>query len=144
MELSIKHRNETYENIMDKLPEARRMVYETIYDLGRAKLSDVCFNLNKTKNEVSGRITELKFFGLVKEIDVAISNRSNNKVTVYTCTTSTERIEIVNKRYQELINERDALINDFNLKMSPYSLVLITKEKNRINKKIVQLSKFAE
>lgn len=143
MNLSLKHRNETYKEIFDKLPRSRREVYQSIYDLGHATLDTVCFNLNKTKNELSGRFTELKFFGLIREVSSSVSNRSNNKVTVYTCTTSTQRIEIVNKHYQELINKQKGLESDYQKGLSNHTLGVVKLEISKINKKIDQLSKFA-
>lgn len=143
MELSIKHRNETYEKIKEKLSESRRVVYESIADLGQTDLDTICFNLNRTKNELSGRITELKFYGLIKEVGDNISSRSNNKVTLYTLTTPEEQIEIVNKTFVELREKSDSLVNDYNLGLSKFSINLIKREIRKINAKIKQLEKFA-
>lgn len=143
MDLSIKHRNETFQEIKDRLPDSRKEVLECIKDLGAAKLDSICLNLNKRKFQLSGRITELKFLGFIKECGEDVSLYSNNKVTVYTCTTEEEQINIVNKRFIELRNKLDSLVNDFNLGLSRYSLDLIKKEKARIENKIDQLSKFA-
>lgn len=141
--LSVINRNETYKNIIEKLPNSRKVVYEVIYQLGYSSLDEVCFNLNKTKNELSGRITELKYFGLIKEVSDGISSRSNNKVTVYSCTTQEERISIVNKRYISLIEEQKKLESDFIEGISIFTLDLIKKRISSIKKKINQLSKFA-
>ena len=143
MELSIKHRNETYEKIKEKLSESRRVVYESIADLGQTDLDTICFNLNRTKNELSGRITELKFYGLIKEVGDNISSRSNNKVTLYTLTTPEEQIEIVNQTFVELREKSDSLVNDYNLGLSKFSINLIKNEIRKINAKIKQLEKFA-
>lgn len=143
MELSIKHRNETFEAIKEKLSESRRVVYQAIADLGQTDLDTICFNLNRTKNELSGRITELKFYGLIKEVGDNISSRSNNKVTLYILTTPEEQIEIVNKTFVELREKSDSLVNDYNLGLSKFSINLIKREIRKINAKIKQLEKFA-
>ena len=142
MQLSIKNRNKTYQEIFEKLPEARKRVYETIFELGYASVQEVARILDKLPSEISGRFTELKFFGLIKEKTSSVSNRSNNKVTVYTCTTSNERIDIINKHYQELIDKQKELENDFQKCLSNYTLEVVKLQIHKIKKKIDQLSKF--
>lgn len=143
MELSIKNRNETYINILDKLSNARKAAYQVISELGFASLDEVCINTNKTKNELSGRITELKHFGLIKEVSSGVSSRSNNKCTIYSCTSLEERIMIVNRHYVKLIDEQKKLESDFHLNLSKYSLCVIKTRIISIKRKINELSKFA-
>lgn len=57
-----------YEQVVPTLPERRRLVFEAIKTLGKATLQDVSLALNRPLNALSGRLTELKRAGLIKEV----------------------------------------------------------------------------
>jgi len=104
-----------YHSILETLPKKRKQVYNTLLALGKASLERIASYMNKRPSDISGRITELKKCFLIKEVFTAESQRTGNTVTVYTCTTDEERVDLVNDRYIELIRERDLITNDLNL-----------------------------
>ena len=141
---SILNRNQTYNKVYENLPESRRVVLATIFEMVYASLDQVCEYLDKTKNELSGRFTELKYFGFIKEVSNNISSRSNNRVTVYCCTSEQERIMIVNDLYRDLIDEKKSLESDYHKGISRHTLKMVKKRISQIESRINLLSKFAK
>ena len=142
MQLSLKNRNETYAEIFEKLPEARSLVLKTVYMLGEATQQKVADILEKPLNEISGRFTELCFYGFLKQTTSSISRRSNNKITVYAVTTTNERIDIINKHYQELVDKQKDLETDYHNGLSNYTIEVVRLQIFKIGKKIKELSKY--
>lgn len=120
MSISEFNRNRAF----DEVPITKRQqeVLSTLTELGKASLDSVCNKLGKPKNELSGRITELKEEKfLIKEIESEKSSCSNNAVTVYMRMSPDERIEKLNARFAQLRDLHDSLINDLNLNIKTLS-----------------------
>lgn len=144
MSIAIQNRNDAFFSNIEKLSNLRRKVYSLINDYNQLTLDKICEKLNIKKHKVSGRVTELKKMCLIVEKGSVRKESSNNSVTIYRLTTKDEQIKLINKRYQELINEQKELENDYHLGLSNYSLEVIKKRISSIKKEINQLSKFAE
>jgi predicted transcriptional regulator len=141
---SINNRNATYLAILENLPKQRRKVYEAIKLFGVASVQKIAEYLNCDPSDISGRFTELKNCFLIKEVSTVKSNKSKNKVVQYTLTTDDERIDLVNKKFVELKNKKDALIQDQILHpLCEYSQEVITNEIAKIETKIKNLEKVA-
>lgn len=67
-----------YEALLDKLGEKQQIVYEAIKELGAATNDQIADHLGWTINRVTGRVTELKKYGLVDVEGIGISNSGNS------------------------------------------------------------------
>jgi hypothetical protein len=144
METSIANRNATYLAILENLPKKRGKVYEAIKIFGVASTQDIAKYLNVDDSSISGRFTELKRCFLIKEVGFKDSTKSNNKTITYTVTTDEERIDLVNKKFVELRDKKDALIQDQILHpLCEYSQEVMTKEIAKLETKIKNLEKVA-
>lgn len=138
MSLATNNRNRAFVNLIEKLPAKRQLVYSLIKENEPCTLEDLCNKYGLEKN-VSGRFTELKSSCLIKEFGSKINEATNNQNTFYKTVTSDERIDLINLNYGELIEKKDALINDYNLGVSSFSRVLLDKELKKIKSKIKNL-----
>ena len=118
METTILNRNTAFREIQDKLPKRRKYIYELIQAIGVISPQELCDKYSFKSNEVSPRFTELRNSGYIKIVGSRISKRSNKLNAMYSITTKEERIDIINKKYQELIDQKNNLINDLNLGLS--------------------------
>lgn len=143
MGVAIQNRNDAYALNYEKLSKKRQIVYKLIALYGKASAQQIKERMQVGINQVSGRITELKKMCLIIEAGSVKNEKSNTNNTLYRRTTKNEQINLINKRYQELINEQKELENDYYLGLSNYSLEVIKKRISGIKKEINQLSKFA-
>lgn len=142
MSLSIENRNKTFFKIKYGLSKRRGEVYLAIQDIqcGKATIEEVCSFLNKPKNEVSGRISELKSLYLIREFG---SNKSskNHSQTIYSI------VENEKERYdlmiEDLHEQKRRLENlDYNLqKVTGFTNDLVVKERDKVKTKINQIEK---
>jgi len=104
---SIQNRNNTFNSLIDNLPSKRKEVYKVIKRLVKCSLDDIINEIGVNKNEISGRITELKETCYIKECEESkISTRSNNKVTVYECIfDNIQRKELLEKSLDKIDND---------------------------------------
>jgi len=144
MSLAIQNRNIAFFNIVEKLPAKRQLIFKLIKKHEPCTLEEICdkYGLKRT---VSGRLTELKNDCLILEHGSKKSNSSKTMNTIYrTISNPNERINLINLKYAELRDKKDALINDFNLGMSQISRNILDKELVKINTKINNLEKVLE
>lgn len=142
--IAIHNRNDAFHSNLEKLSQRRKTVYRIIKNYGQITASQIKDKMMLGINQVSGRITELKKMCLIVEVGSVKNEKSNTNNTLYRTTTKNEQIDLINKRYQELIDEQKELENDYNLGLSNYSLEVIKKRISGIKKEINQLSKFAD
>jgi len=138
MSLATNNRNRAFINLIDKLPAKRQYVYSLIKENEPCTLEYLCNKYGLEKN-VSGRLTELKSSCLIMEFGSKINEVTNNQNTLYRTVGNDERINLINLNYGELIEKKDALINDYNLGMSSFSRELLDKELKKIKSKIKNL-----
>jgi|TARA_R110000823_G_scaffold125977_1_gene252957 DNA-binding Lrp family transcriptional regulator len=143
METTLKNSINAYSEIKPKLSEKRRQIFELIQTLGKATPQELVemfndSNINYNLN-VASRFTELREAGLIKIIGNRLNNKSNKFNAIYAVTTEEERIDIINQKYQELIDLKNHLINDLNLKISFWTKLNVIKELKKINYKISKL-----
>jgi len=133
METTILNRNTAFREIQDKLPKRRKYIYELIQAIGVISPQELCDKYSFKSNEVSPRFTELRNSGYIKIVGSRISKRSNKLNAMYSITTKEERIDIINKKYQELIDQKNNLINDLNLGLSELTKSAVKKHINKID-----------
>lgn len=143
MELTLKNSNKAYFDIKSKLSKKRKQIFELIQALGKATPQELVemfndSNINYNLN-VASRFTELREAGLIKIIGNKLNNKSNKFNAIYAITTEEERIDIINQKYQELIDLKSNLINDLNLKISFWTKSNVIKELKKIDYKISKL-----
>ena len=141
---SIENRNKAFASIVEQLPLKRKQVYNVIKELGRCSLDDIAEHLWVTKNEISGRVTELKETGyIVESDDVKKSTRSNNAVTIYMPVLNNDDrlfLLILNRVY--LNNKLESLSIDLtNKALSQITLDLIKIEKKKLSVKFNRVQK---
>lgn len=139
MSLSTENRNATYIHIVGGLPEKRLAVYKSIEWFGFASIENICEQLSLPKNEVSGRITELKSLYLIREIG-SEKSKKNHTQTVYSIIHESERERLM---IESLHETKRSLENvDFNLNcVTGYSNDILTKEHYKLKSKINQIEK---
>jgi DNA-binding Lrp family transcriptional regulator len=139
METTILNRNTAFKEIQDKLPKRRKYIYELIQAIGIVSPQEICEKYSFKSNEISPRFTELRNSGYIKIVGSRLSKRSNKYNAVYRITTEEERIEIINKKYQELIDQKNKLINDLNLGLSELTKSTVKKHIYKIDNIISSL-----
>tara|TARA_R110002124_G_scaffold286278_1_gene466725 strand:- start:1705 stop:2145 length:441 start_codon:yes stop_codon:yes gene_type:complete len=134
-----------YSDIKPKLSEKKRQIFEIIVALGEATPQQLVemfneSNINYNVN-VASRFTELREAGYIKILGNKLNKKSNKLNAVYTPTTKDERINIINKKYQEFTDIKNELINDLNLNLSPLTKENVVKQLMKINNLISNLTK---
>lgn len=77
-------RNKIWSEIQKQLPRRRAQVFEAIAEWGgKAALFEICELIRLPAHQVSGRITELRKAGLIKEVDRKKSPYSGATVVVW-------------------------------------------------------------
>ena len=141
MSIATQNRNKAYFEITEKLNKKCQLILELIKEnkgITRQELSDkYCIPIN----EVSGRITELEKMCLIHATRSSKNSITNKLNTVYEAIRG-ERliIEMRNQKAQELIDIRNAMVNDYILGMSPHTKALIENEKRKIEKELKLVS----
>lgn len=141
MSLSIENRNKTFFKIKYGLSKRRGEVYLAIKDIqcGKATIEEVCALLNKPKNEVSGRISELKSLYLIKEIG-SEKSKKNHTQTVYSIVHESEREGLMIESLHETKRNYENI--QFNLTcVTGYANDLLIKELDKLKTKINQIEK---
>jgi predicted ArsR family transcriptional regulator len=67
-----------YDKIKDKLGEKQQIVYEALKELGSATNDQIAAKLGWPINRVTGRVTELRKYGLVDIEGIGLSNSGNS------------------------------------------------------------------
>lgn len=139
MSLSTENRNATYIDIVGGLPEKRLSVYKSIEWFGSASIENICEQLSLPKNEVSGRITELKSLYLIKEIGSEMSKK-NHSQTVYGIVEESERNWLMTNDLHEQKRHLENL--QFNLtNVSGFANDILVKEIEKTKTKINNIEK---
>lgn len=138
---AIQNRNEAFHINTEKLSLRRKTVYKIIKTYGLVSAQQIKDKMRLGVNQVSGRITELKEMFLIKEEGSVLNRNTNVRNTLYAVTTKDEQVDLVNARYQELVDEKKSLENDYHLGVSEYGLEAIKNRIKKIDKKINVLSK---
>ena len=136
---TVQTRNDAYLKILDTLPKKRQLVYQMINEKQPCTPQQICEKFYFKFNEIAPRFTELRESGYIIEAGKQTNSRSNHKNTSYKISTESERIDFINKKFVELRDKKDKLINDRILGLSGLTLGLIEKEINKINIQIKNL-----
>lgn len=139
MEVTLRNRNNAFKEIQDKLPKRRKYIYELIQAIGIVSPQELCEKYSFKSNEINPRFTELRNSGHIKIVGSRLSKRSNKHNAIYRITTEKERVEIINKKYQELIDQKNNLINDLNLGLSELTKSTVKKHIYKIDNIISSL-----
>ena len=135
-------RNDSYYKIYDSLSNKRKETYDLISKNEPCTAQELSGNYRLPINSIIGRFTELKYRGLIIPIGIKTNYSTGFGNTFYRVTTEAEGIEIRKKRFVELRDMKDNLINDFNLGLSTLTKYVIQKELNKINIKIKSLEEW--
>ena len=140
MQSSTQNRNGVYFSQIEKLKGRRKTVFKLIKTYGFISAHQIAKKMRLSLNCVSGRLTELKDMFLIVEAAKIHNDKTKVLNTLWRVVRQDERTDLVNAKYQELINTRDGLINDFNLNISDITKEVLEKELKKINKKIEMLN----
>lgn len=136
------NRNRTYSIIVDNLPAKRQQIYQLILEeypcSPQELIQKYSDNLKNISRNVAMRFTELREYGYIIEYGTYI-NDTGHSCARYRPTSKDERIEIINKKYQELTNNKAQLVNDLNLGLSSMSRTIVIRELSKINNQIKNL-----
>ena len=132
------NRNDAFYINTEKFGLRKKTVYNLVNIYGLITSHQIAEKMKLGINQVSGRITELKDEFLIIEAGSVLNRKTKVHNTLWRVTTKDERTNLVNKRYQELVNETKQLENDFHLGISEYGLKAIKKQSKKINKQIVE------
>ena len=136
MNNSITNRNISYFQIVDKLPQKRKTIFELIKRHEPCTAWELCSQSMLPVNEVSGRITELKRLFLVVECGKKENRFTGHFNTVYRKATEEERVRLINAEFVRLRDVKDDLINGLNLGVIGVTKQIVLKELKKINKQI--------
>jgi transcription initiation factor IIE alpha subunit len=141
METAVQNRNTAFIEVETKLPKKRKYVYEMIANHGDLSPQKLCDITKRKFNEIAPRFTELRESGHIKILYHATNKETGNNNAWYCITTKDERIEIINRMYQSLIDKKDKMINDLNLNLSYLTKEMVKKEIKKIDIQIKNLDK---
>ena len=131
------NRNRTYSLIVDNLPAKRQQIYQLILQEYPCspKYSESLKNISRN---VAMRFTELREYGYIVEYGTYI-NDTGHSCARYRPTSKEERIEIIDKKYQELVDKKDKLVSDLILNLSPLTKEMVVKEVKKIDNQLNNL-----
>lgn len=138
---SILNRNQSFRELLaTNLGVRQRYILELIID----KPIITAFELSEKTflpiNEITGRITELKEFFMIKECGTKINPHTDKGNTQYRAIMDPdERIDKINARFVELRSKKESLELDYILNLGDLTRSMINKEIKRINSKIKKL-----
>jgi hypothetical protein len=142
-QISLYNKKEAFLETINKLPKKRKEVYLTIHQYKNCTLEKIARILKCRPSDISGRVTELKKCFLIKEKEILNSQRTGNSITSYIILNEDERIDLVNKHYVLLRDEKDKIIKDINEydNLSEESKKVLLLRVDKINKEIKALKK---
>jgi hypothetical protein len=130
------NRNRTYSLIVDNLPAKRQQIYQLILQeypcSPQELLQKYSESLKNISRNVAMRFTELREYGYIVEYGTYI-NDTGHSCARYRPTSKEERIEIIDKKYQELVDKKDKLVSDLILNLSPLTKEIVVKEVKKID-----------
>ena len=92
METSIQNRNTSYRNIINKIPNKRKQIYEIILKYNGITAQEISNLYRLPINQITGRITELKDMCFIKEGKLHVNHESGNYCTSYVAVKKTEEL----------------------------------------------------
>jgi len=138
--LSIKNRNESYVNLLEKLPKKRQLIYQLISETPGITAQQISIKHFLPINEITGRITELKEMCLIEEWGESENQHSGQANTGYRAIKNrSEIINRINLKYAEIMGIKDALVSDYHNGLSVYTRNMIVKEIKKQDKRIAVL-----
>tara|TARA_R110000824_G_scaffold375472_1_gene566387 strand:- start:630 stop:1058 length:429 start_codon:yes stop_codon:yes gene_type:complete len=136
------NRNRTYSLIVDNLPAKRQQIYQLILQeypcSPQELLQKYSESLKNISRNVAMRFTELREYGYIVEYGTYI-NDTGHSCARYRPTSKEERIEIINKKYQELVDKKDKLVSDLIKNLSPLTKEMVVKEVKKIDNQLNNL-----
>jgi len=137
-----RNRNRTYSLIVDNLPAKRQQIYQLILQeypcSPQELLQKYSESLKNISRNVAMRFTELREYGYIVEYGTYI-NDTGHSCARYRPTSKEERIEIIDKKYQELVDKKDKLVSDLILNLSPLTKEMVVKEVKKIDNQLNNL-----
>ena len=139
---TIRNRNQTYSLIVDNLPAKRQQIYQLIlqeYPCSPQELiQKYSESLKNITRNVAMRFTELREFGYIVEYGTYI-NDTGHSCARYRPTSKEERIEIIDKKYQQLIDKKAKYVSDLIYNLSPLTKEMVIKEVKKIDNQLNNL-----
>ena len=136
------NRNRTYSLIVDNLPAKRQQIYQLILQeypcSPQELLQKYSESLKNISRNVAMRFTELREYGYIIEYGTYI-NDTGHSCARYRPTSKEERIEIIDKKYQELVDKKDKLVSDLIKNLSPLTKEIVVKEVKKIDNQLNNL-----
>jgi|TARA_R110000737_G_scaffold44451_1_gene64774 hypothetical protein len=136
------NRNRTYSLIVDNLPAKRQQIYQLILQeypcSPQELLQKYSESLKNISRNVAMRFTELREYGYIVEYGTYI-NDTGHSCARYRPTSKEERIEIIDKKYQELVDKKDKLVSDLIKNLSPLTKEIVVKEVKKIDNQLNNL-----
>lgn len=134
---STANRNLAYQNILDKLPEKRKMIYNIVANNNGITSQEISDKYNLPINQVVGRVYELKERFLIKECGSLDNHITQTKNTRYKALESElEHEELKSKELDLLFDKRLDIQCTLMHCREVYSIEALKKELKRIEKKI--------
>ena len=135
-----------YQNIADKIPKRRRKVFEQFVKNPRSTVWEIADLIGWNRNEVSGRVTELRQSFLIVECGTKQNHETNQKNTVYTPIESeVKRTHLINTHISALTHEVDAIQSDLDFGLvTPVSRKELQKRVNKLKINISRLQKLIQ
>jgi predicted ArsR family transcriptional regulator len=139
-EMGVQNRNTAFIEILDKLPEKRKKVYNLIKKLEPVSARQICNMYNQRANEIQPRFTELVNSGHIVECGTINDERSGKPNSIYRATTEQEMVAIRDKHLNALQKEAEQLRMDVEcFHISDYSKEVINKRLNLVKNLISNL-----
>mgnify|MGYP003628628049 FL=1 len=140
MEISIQNRNTSYKNIINKISDKRKQIFEIIVKHNGITAQEISRLYKLPINQITGRITELKDMCFIKESTVHLNHESGNYCTSYVAVKKMEEfLHLTNVKYSHLINMKKSLEFDYHYGLSEHTMKYIKKEIKKIESKITKL-----
>jgi len=140
MKNSLKNRNDAFKKLIEKFGLRRKTVYNLIKDCGSLTDFEISEKMILPINSITGRRRELEELCLIKESGSKKNEKTDVLNTIWSVTSETERLNLINSKLSKLIKERDTLEMDLlSLSISNFSIELIKKQLKIVGKLIKDL-----
>lgn len=133
---SIDNRNESFQGVVDRLPQRRKEVYELIKSNPNITIQEASEKLGKPINEVSGRFTELKENFLICESENKINGRSGFKNVSYCVLKSEIAKELAVVELSSLMDKIDMIRFDSSRCQYWFVIDLLNSEAKKLESKL--------
>lgn len=142
MNTSIQNRNASFFSILNDLPQKKQLILKLFDENPPSTSQEIHEKYMIPINEVVARVSELKNVFLLIEVGSKENRWTGKSNTKYrTLRNVNERIDLINEKFVELRDQKDKLINDYNLGLSEYTKSIVEKRIKAITTKINRLEK---